>query len=81
MNKKERRELKEPFKANIISTKWSTQQYNVHVEAQDPCVFLEICANIIKALKERGCNSEVLLGDLPVMQESHDESAEVEKDA
>ena len=80
MNMKECKELKEPFKANIRNPKYALSDLNVTVEAKEPTLFLEVCANVVKVLKEHGWNPEVLIGDLPTVQESHGESAEVEKD-
>jgi len=73
---KECKELKEPFKANIRNPKYALSEINVIVEAQEPTLFLEICANIVKVLKEHGWNPVVFIGDMPTMQESHDESPE-----
>jgi len=79
--KKKRRELEEPFKANIRNPKYALSDLNVTVEAKEPTLFLEICANIVKVLKEHGWNPEVLIGDMPTMQKTIDEGAETEKDA
>lgn len=78
---KQCKELNEPFKADIRNPKHTPEQFSIHVEAKDPELFLDVCANVVAALKNRGINPEVFFGDLPTMQESHDEGADTEKDS